>query len=37
MNDNGLLLDYYESLDKFGIPATPKDFATVMSAVPSGC
>ena len=36
LNDNGNLLNYTEFLIKYGIPVTPKDFAIVMDAVPSG-
>ena len=36
LNDNGNLLNYTEFLQTYGIPVTPKDFAIVMDAVPSG-
>ncbi len=35
-NQEGLLLTYSEFLSKFKIPITPKEYAVVMDAVPSG-
>ncbi len=35
-NNQGLLLRYSEFLSKYQIPVTPKEFAVVMGAIPSG-
>ncbi len=35
-NDQDLLLRYSEFLSKYQIPVTPKEFAVVMGAIPSG-
>lgn len=35
-NESGLLLSYYEFLQKFNFPVSPKEFAVVFDAVPSG-
>ena len=35
-DDDGTLLKYSEFLHTFGIPITPKEFAIVMDAIPSG-
>lgn len=36
LNDKGSLLNYSEFLYTFGIPITPREFAIVMDAIPSG-
>ena len=36
LNDNGSLLNYSEFLHTFSIPITPREFAIVMDAIPSG-
>jgi len=35
-NDNSHLLNYKEFLSRFNIPITPKEFAIVFDAIPSG-
>ena len=36
LDGNGVLLSYAQFLNTFGIPITPKEWATVMDAIPSG-
>ena len=36
VNAEGLLLSYKEFLSLYKVPVTPKDFAIVLDAIPSG-